>query len=278
MTKKDNKKKRVHVSRSKRATVLPVTFLMLFVSLMLMITTTYYVAMTRITAKGQTLNFSVAKQTMTALESNIDDIVWSPGASFVYRIGESGGKFRIDPSAGTLTVNVTDGSFSYIVYQSPVGEAAYELAYAEPGSSGFYLRGSSAAIVNSSSSSIAQLKMATGDTGQEIRLRYRPFASSTQTGTAYGKPVNSLRIYIVNMNTSQNLTATGAFNLKVGCASVESYIITYNLSYPISSIQVKAAFDYDASSTVSLPISSNVNGTIIDIELLICSVRLQKVG
>jgi len=268
----------VHASRSRRATALPVTFLMLFVSLMLMITTTYYVAMTRITAKGQTLNFSVAKQAMTALESNIENILWSPGSSFVYKIGEFGGRLRIDPAARTLTVNVTDGSFNGIIYQSHVGEAVYELAYAEPGASGSYLRGSSAAIVNGSSSSMTQLKMATGDTCQELRLSYRPFASSTQTGMVDGKPVNALRIYIVNMNASQNLTATGAFNLKVGCVNVESSTIRYNLSYPISSIRGKAAFDDDASSTVTLPVASNANGAIVDVELVICTIQLQKVG
>lgn len=271
------KKRDIHSTRSRRATALPVTFLMLFVSLMLMITTTYYVAMTRITAKGQTLNFSVAKQIMTALENNIERILWSPGSSFVCKIDDLGGRFRTDISARPLTINITDNNFNDIIYESSVGEAAYELAYAEPGVSGSYLKGSIAAIVNSSSSTIAQLKVTTGNTSQEIRLSYRPFASSTSTGLVGDKPVNALRIYLVKMVAFQNLTATGALNLKVTCANVESSMIRYNLSYPISSINIEAVFG-DQSSAVSLPISSNSNGAVVDVELVTCIIQIRRVG
>ena len=91
---------------------------MLFVSLMLIITATYYLAMTRISARGQLLNFSAAKQAMIALENNIENVLWSPGASQVYYFDDFGGDFIITPTAKTLLINVTDNNFSDTIFNS----------------------------------------------------------------------------------------------------------------------------------------------------------------
>jgi len=277
MSKENSRKHYSRLWQSKRATAIPVTFLMLFVSLMLIVTATYYIAMTRISARGQLLNFSAAKNAMISLEKSIENVLWSPGASQVYYFDDFGGNFTIAPTTKNLLLNITDNSFYDIVFNNPVGKTVYGLSYAELGASGLFLKGDSRVIVNSSSSTMAQLKIATGERAQEITLTYRPLASSTVTGSSNGKPVNTVRIYIVSMNLSQSLTLPSDFFLKTRCVNVVSTINNYNLSYAISAIQIKTVFD-GVSGMVSLPISSNEAGTIINVEVLVCNIQLQRVG
>jgi hypothetical protein len=277
MRKEKPKKLHSRLCRSKRATAIPVTFLMLFVSLMLIITTTYYVAMTRISARGQLMNFSAAKQSMIALEKSVESILWLTGASQVYFVNDFGGNFKITSTAKALLMNITDNNFSDLIFNSPVGEAAYELAYAEPGSSGLFLKGDSRVIVSSSTSTMTQLRMVTGETGQEIALTYRPLASSTVTGYNGGNPINTVRVYVISMNLSQSLTFPSGFYLKARSVSVTSTFRSYNLSYALSSLQVKAIFD-GVNGVVSLPISNNGGSTLIEVEVLVCNIQLQKVG
>jgi hypothetical protein len=250
---------------------------MLFVSLMLIITATYYIAMTQISARGQMLNFYAAKQSMISLENSINSILWSSGASQVYFVNDFGGNFKTTPAARTLLINITDNIFADTIFNSPVGKAVYELATAEPGSSGLYLKGDARTIVNSSTSIMTQLTIATGEASQEIVLSYRPLASSTVTGSSGGKPVNTVRIYVVSMNLSQSLTLPSDFYLKAKCIGVVSDTKSYNLSYRISALQVKAVLD-GVNGMVSLPISSNSSGAVINVEMLVCNVQLQRVS
>jgi hypothetical protein len=283
MRKEKARKQYSRLCRSKRAMAIPVTFFMLFVSLMLIITATYYVAMTRISAQGKVFNFSAAKQSMIALEKNIETVLWSPGASQVYYVDDFGGNLKIMPTAKILLLNLTDNNFSdvilnsaHAILNSPVGEVFYELSHAEPGSSGLFLEGDARVIVNSSSATMSQLQLSTGETTQEIRLTYRPLASSMVTGSSGGKPVNTVRIYVINMNLSQGLSLSGGFYLKATCVSVTSITRSYNINSTISSIQVKTVFD-GVNGTVSLPISSNVSGSFVNVELMACNVQLQRV-
>jgi len=255
---------------------IPITFLMLFVSLMLIITATYYLAMTNISAQGQTLNFSEAKQSMNSLENTISNVLWSPGASQVYLLNDFGGDFETIPSAKTLLINITDGAFTDTIFSSPIGEAVYELATGEPGASGLYLKGDARTVVNSSASTMTQLGIVTGETSQEIVLSYRPLASSMITGSSDDKPANTVQVYVVSMNLSQSLTLSGAFYLEAKCLSVVSSIRSYDISYQTSTLQVNAVLD-GIDGAVSLPISSNSSGAIINVEVLVCNIELQTV-
>jgi hypothetical protein len=255
---------------------IPITFLMLFVSLMLIITATYYLAMTNISAQGQTLNFSEAKQSIISLETMISSVLWSPGASQVYLLNDFGGNFETIPTAKTLLINITDGVFTNTIFNSPTGEAVYELATGEPGASGLYLNGDARSIVNSSASTMTQLGIVTGETSQEIVLSYRPLTSSTVTGSSDDKPVNTVQVYIISMNLSQSLTLSGAVYLKAQCLSVVSSTRSYNISYQASTLQANAVLD-GVEGTVSLPISSSSSGAIINVEVLVCNLELQTV-
>ena len=271
---KKNKVKRL--ADNTKAAAIPITFLILFVSLMLIITATYYSAITQISARGRSLNFSAVKQSMAKLEESIQKVMWSPGASQVYYFDDFGGNLKTLSATNKLTINITDGIFYDVVFNGSIGKISYELSYAEAGSSGVFLKGDSRVILNSSATSITQMKITTGANGQEIVLSYRPFASSTVTGSSGGKPVNNVRIYVVNMNVSDSLYLPSDFYLRIQCVNVSSLIKSYNLPNPVSSIQIKTTMD-SSKGEVCLPIQSNAFGATVNLEILICNVQLRKV-
>ncbi|NIO36669.1 hypothetical protein GTO27_03090, partial [Candidatus Bathyarchaeota archaeon] len=87
---------------------LPVTFLMLFVSLILLISATYYFSIIRISAKTQALKASGIEQEMLSLEKVIRFVAWSPGSYEIYEFGDFGAEFRVMPTAKRLVLNLTN--------------------------------------------------------------------------------------------------------------------------------------------------------------------------
>jgi len=262
---------------SRVAIALPVTFLMLFVSLTLLISATYYFSINRISAKSQALRVSGVEQEMLSLEKVVKFVAWSPGSYEIYEFGDFGGKFKVLPTAKRLVLNITDDSSFYdVFFNNSIGKVAYELPPSEA-QDNFFLKGDSRVIVNQSSSTMAQLYISQGIEYYEITLSYRPLAGSTVTGSSNGKPANSLRIYIVNLNSSQSITRLGSFRLKASCVNVASRWRSYNFNSPITSLMVKADLD-GVLGEVSLPISSNAQGAIVNLETVICSVKMEDVG
>lgn len=262
---------------SRIATALPVSFLMIFASLTLIVSATYLVSVAKIRARGQLLNIAVAKQNMLSFENSIDFTTWSPGTSSVYRFKDTGGKLTTAPAAKSLLVNITDNdTFSTIVFNSSVGKAAYELPPSEATASTFYLKGDRRAIINMTAFTTAQLCLAPATPSPEMTLTYRPLATISETGSFQGKPVNTLRLYIINLNVSDTITAQGEFSIKSTCTSVTSDLHTYNFSYPISSISVRANLD-GRTDLVALPTSSNANGAFIKVVTLVCNIRLERI-
>jgi len=262
---------------SRRAIALPVTFLMLFVSLTLLISATYYFSMTRINAKTQELKASGVEQEMLSLEEVTKFVAWSPGSYEIYEFGDFGGKFKVVPTAKSLALNITDNSSFYdVFFNSSVGKAAYELPLTET-QDNVFLKGDRRAIVNQSSSTMTQLAISQGSEHYEITLSYRPLAGSTVMGESGGKPVNSLRIYIVSLNSSESITRLGSFRLKVTCLNVASSWRNYSFSSSVTSLLVKADLD-GVLGEVSLPISSNAQGAIVNLETVTCSLKMEDVG
>ena len=216
---------------SKKGMAVPVTFLILFVSLSLVISLTYYFAVSRVNSRSQMLKVSAAKQNMFSLENSITSVAWSPGSSKVHSFDDYGGNFVVEPQAKRLLINVTDNSFYDVVFNSSVGKAFYELPPSEYMISTVFLEGDNRVIVNQSTSTMTQLYESEGIESPEITLSYRPLASSTEIGSSDGKPLNNLRIYILNLNSSQSLTFQGNFYLKIDCVNVTSTLRSYNFSY-----------------------------------------------
>jgi len=277
MRKHKHKKKSPSLLHSRRAIALPVTFLLLFVSLVLLISATYYFSIIRISAKTQELKVSGAEQEMLSLERVAKFVTWSPGSYEIYEFGDFGGKFKVTPAAKRLMLNLTDNSsFSDVFFNSSVGKISYELSPSETPENVF-LKGDNRVIVNQSSSTMTQIYISQGFQNYEITLSYRPIAGSTVTGESSGKPVNSLRVYIVSLNSSKTITRFGAFRLKISCLNVTSSWRSYSFSHSLKSLLIKADLD-GTIGVVSLPISSNVQGAIVDLETITCSVKIEDVG
>jgi len=142
---------------------------------------------------------------------------------------------------------------------------------------GLFLKGDSKSIVNKTSSTITQLHFEAGNDSQELTLSYRPLATTALIGEEDGKPLNLIRIYIINLNSSPNLTFRENFYLKVTSVNVTVATYSYNFSQQVSSLALKASFNSEALSTVWLKISSNTNGAYVKIEVVTCNIKVQRV-
>jgi hypothetical protein len=263
---------------SRKAIALPVTFLMLFVSLIVLITATYYFAITKISAKTLALKTAGVEQEMLSLERTIKFASWSPGAYEIYEFGDFGGKFKAMPTARSLILNITDNtSFYDVFYNSSIGKALYELPPSEEALDNVFLKGDNRAIVNQTSSTTTQIYISQGTEYYELTLSYRPLASSTATGSSGGKPTNSVRLYIISFNASESIARLGTFRLKASCLTVTSTLRSYNLTSQLASISIIADLD-NVISEVSLPISSNAQGAIINLETIVCEVKIEDIG
>jgi hypothetical protein len=276
MAKRRNKPKAFLSSR--KAIALPVTFLMLFVSLLILITATYYFSMLRINAKTLALKTTGVQQEMLSLEETVKFVTWSPGAYRIYEFGDFGGQFKVMPEAMPLVLNITDDlSFYDVFFNNSIGKAYYEVPPSEEIFDDVYLKGDSRGIVNQSSSTMAQLHIAQSSEHYEITLSYRPLASATVTDSDGGKPTNSLRVYVISLNASETLARLGSFRLKTSCLRVTTAARTYNFTSQITRLSIKANLD-GVVGDVSLPVLSNSQGAIINLEILVCEVKLEDAG
>lgn len=272
------KKKTWKLLRSKKALAIPVTYLILFVSLIAVIFATYSFAVVKISAKGTLLKTSVAKQNMQALDDAMHSVLWSPGALDIAYMDDCGSVFKTAPAAKNLIINITDDqTFHDIVFNNSVGKVFYELESSELGDDGLFIRGDSRAIVNQSASIMTQLYFSTDHGSEELTLCYRPSASVAFIGQVNEKPVNLIRIYIVNLNSSQNLVLSEKFYLKVTALNVTINARQYEFNSSVSSLALKAVFD-DTLSSVRLPIVNNANGAFVNLEIVVCHIKIQPAG
>ena len=276
MPKKCFKKQLRKFLQSKRALAIPVTYLILFASLIVIISVTYSFAVVKISARGALLKASIAKQNMQVLDDAVRSVAWSFGASKVVYMDDCGGVFQTQPIAKNLVLNFTDEQTFYaILFNSSVGEAFFELEPSEFNYDGLFIRGDGRAIINQSSFTMTQLYVATGDDAKELTLCYRPSATAATVGTSNEKPLNLIRIYVLNLNSSQTLMLREKFYLKVTSLNVTTVTRQYEFNQSVSSLALKAVFD-GTSSTVWLPISSNADGAVVNLELVVCSIRFQR--
>jgi len=262
--------------QSKKALAIPVTYLILFVSLLAIVSATYSIAVVRISARGAILKASVAKRNMQALDDAVRSVAWSFGASDVIYVDDCGGTFKTLPEAKNLILNFTDGQTFYeVVFNSSVGKALYELEPSELNYEGYYLRGDERTLIGQSAFTMTQLYFGTGENAKELTLCYRPFVTTAETGTIDGKPLNTVRVYIINLNSSQSLTLEEKFYLKVTAVNITTTTSQYNFNQLVSSLLLKAVLD-GVQSTVTLPISSSDEGAVVNLEILTCNINIQK--
>jgi hypothetical protein len=214
---------------------------------------------------------------MQILDDAVHSVAWSFLASEVVYIDDSGGTFQTKPTAKRLVINLTDEqSFSDIVFNSSIGEAVLELEPSEFNNDGLFIRGDQRAIINQSAFSMTQLYFAAGNDAKELTLCYRPSATAALIGTSNEKPLNLIRIYIISLNSSDNLTLREKFYLKVTAVNVTTATRQYDFNVSVSSLALKTVFD-GTLSTVWLPVSSNLEGAVVNLEIVVCNVKIQRV-
>jgi hypothetical protein len=262
--------------RSKKAMAIPMTFLILFVSTIGLISVTYFFEVEKVNSQGQTLKIATAKQDLLSLDQNILSVVWQPGSARSVDISDSGGKINIQPLAGSLTITVSDKRYlNQTVYSQDTGQAVYELPYAGSPETGLFLRGDSRTITNQSGSPTTQLCIENGAEHPEIQLRYRPVVSYSVEGTEEGKTVNNLRIYVINLNESDSISLYGKIPLRIFCESTKITSEKYNVSYSLDALAITSVMN-GISGQTSIPISSTSNGAIINIEIVQSNVKIER--
>jgi len=262
---------------SSRGLAIPVTFLILFVSLMTVISATYYFAVARINSKSKSLNVAAAEQNMILLESKVSSITWSEKSSAAYIFDDCGGTIKVEPSTVKLSINISADGLNEEIYDYFIGKVVYELPSADTVDIGLYLKGDFRVIVNKSGSTMTKLFITSGAEKPEIILYYRPMVSIVDGGPQDGKPLNILRIYIINMNSSQNFQSQGEVPIKISCLDVVSILRSYNFSSQIANLSVNVRLNGEEGQ-VSVPISSNQNGAIVQVELVVCQIRIARGG
>ena len=263
-------------SLSNKGLATPVSLSFLIFSFTILTVATYYVAMSSVSTRSTRLSYAAAKQDMLTLENTIRSVSWSSGSSMIKEFQGHGGEFETKPDDRRLILNVSVGSTSEIVFNSTIGYVRYELPAADRNEVGWYLQGDANLIVNQSFLDTAQMYIRVGNNCQEIYLGYRPLAISFLDSSQDGQ-VNVIRIFIINLNSSESLLFTGGFRLRIRCVNVTSQTRSYNITDSVSYAAVTATVDGD-TGTVYLPLSSGGNFTLVRLEILVCNVRLEEVN
>jgi hypothetical protein len=266
----------MELCRSKRALAIPVTFLILFVSTLGIIAVTYYYSIERIDARSVTLKNSMAEQAIGSFDEALSSVLWQSGSSRTLQINDYGGELRVQPSTNHLLVNVTDNNnISDTVFDATVGQVVYELPYSETADTGLFLKGDSRSIVNQSGSVMTQLYIRSGQEHVEIVLRYRLITSAVAYVNEGNTTINDVRIYMVNLSSSQDIESNGEVPLVISCVDVENNVTTYNVSYQTGALTVNANLD-GVQRQVSIPISGSTSGTVVKLELIVCDVKIER--
>ena len=265
------------IFKSKKGLAIPVTYMVLFVSLMAIISVTYSFAVVKIGARGALLKASVAKHNMLVLDDAVHSVAWSFGASKVVYMDDCGGVFQMQPSARSLLINFTDEqTFHTVVFNKSIGTASYELQPSEINYDGLFIRGDERTIINNSFT-MTQLYVTSGDNAKELVLCYRPSAASAVINANNGKPQNLIRIHILKFESFHSLTCREQFYIKVTSLNVTTIPYQYEFNQSISSLALQAVSD-GTLATIWLPISSNAEGAVVNVETVVCHIEIQKAG
>jgi hypothetical protein len=264
------------LARSRAALALPLTFLILFVSTLGIVGFTYYFSVEKISSQGQTLKVSTAKQNLISLNEAVISTLWQPGSSATFDLEDSGGLLNIQPASNILTLTVNDGSgIAETIFNTTIGKVTYEFPYSDSAATGLFLKGDSRTITNQSGSSISQMCIVNGAEHPEIQLRFRPTVTYATMGLEEGRPINNIRIYIVNLNSSSPIALHGRLPLKISCTNTLLTTKSYQVDYQPENLVITSTLDVDSGS-VSIPISSNTEGAIINIEMVISNISITR--
>jgi hypothetical protein len=90
-----------------------------------------------------------------------------------------------------------------------------------------------------------------------------------------GKVVNGIRIYIVNLNSSLEISLRGEFPLQISCISAELESKIFEVSSSVRNLMLTSVLN-GVNGSVYVPISSTTEGAIIHIETVVSNVSIQR--
>lgn len=262
---------------TRRGLAAPVSLLLIVFSLTLVSTVAYNYALRQIDSRKEDLKLVAAEEKMLDLEEAITSTAWTPSGSRTLAFSDYGGQLRVETDANSLQINVTLGASSGTVYDSDTGRFVYELPSTVLGHEGLWIRGDSRAIVNQSTAYQAQMSIEIGSEYQELVSRYRPLLSSSTGGLSGGRRINTVRIYVVNLNASEELASGGEFHVKATCLNVSTSLSTFNgsASDTVMDVSVNLA---GMTRTISVPIAVGASGSSVRVEVVVSNVRVQGVA
>jgi hypothetical protein len=262
--------------RSRLALALPATFLILFVTTLGLVSATYYFSIQKIGSESQMVKIETAKQDFLSLDDKICSTVWSPGSSSTIDITDCNGLTQIQPTGNQLEITVTDTSnIRDVLFNSTTGKVVYELPYSGNSQSGVFLQGDNRAIVNQTGSTQSQVSIVRGTEHPEIHLSYRPVLSYFNAGLMNGKEVNNIRINIINLNSSTIINTYGELPLRISCLDPRLITKTYDVPNQALNLQITCKND-DSIGNVIVPISSTSKGAIINIDIVVVNVSIER--
>jgi len=263
--------------RSTKAIAIPVTYMMLFASTVAIISITYSLAIGRIAGRGALVETAIATQNMQALDDSLRSIAWSFGGSKVVYMDDCGGLFTGANAAQKLVISLTDGhGLNSIIFNNSVGEVSYDLQSSESGNYGTYVRGDGQLISNKSQYGMTQLYFTTSGETQNLVLRYRPFVNVAVVNGPENKPTNLIRVSILILSSFPNMRLSEQFRLRLTSVNVTMTLHQYEFNTTVTSLVLNASFD-EASGGVTLPIVSGSDGAVVNLEIAVCNLKLQKV-
>jgi len=262
--------------KSKKALALPMTYLILFVSTLLLISVTYVFAVQQVNSQKQSFDVVTAKQDMTSLDNDVLSVVSQPGSAATLDFRDSAGQLNIQPSSNNLTISITDNNgITATIFNAATGQVVYDLPSSTSPDLGFYLEGDSSTITNQSGSSLSQLYISSGFQGPQIQLGYRPLVAYSTAGMENGQAATDIRIYIVNLNSSDPFALQGELPLKISCVSTQLTTETYHVSDASGSLAITSQLN-GFTGSLSIPISSTSSGSIINVEIVTSNVSIDR--
>lgn len=254
----------------------PVSLLLILFSLTLLSTVAYTYSITQIGSRKEDLKLLAAEEKMLDLEEAISAVAWSPWASRTLAFSDYGGQLRVEPNANDLRINVTMGPSTDTVFNNDIGRFVYELPSTRIGHYGMWLRGDQRSIVNQSTAYQAQMHVDIGDKYQELKVGYRPLVSSSMGDLVEDRRVNNIRIYVINLNSSQSLESGGEFHVKVWCENITTRVHNYDLDPSITTVDVTAELS-GSEHAVIVPLTIGPSGSTVRVEVVIGSLRIEGV-
>ncbi len=261
---------------SRKALAIPITYLILFTSLLAVISATYSYAIVKIGSKGAQLSDSIASRNMQSLDDAIRAIAWSHSSSEVLSMQDCGGSFYVSPTSRHLALTISDGqSFTDMPFNGSIGRVFSSIPPSDLFDDGMYIRGDDRSLVNQTSSSITQLSVESRNEGKQIALSYRPSFTSAAIGFENDRPQNLIRINLVALSCSRIFLAEGQFNLRITSVNVSISRSSYQFNQSVSAVSLISALD-GKSTYVSIPIDTSPAGTVVQLEIVVSRVDVQE--